>query len=84
MNDYFRIKPRLMDADLDALVTQGIVQRVQVEGWAVPAYVHQTHAKLLKKAAADRLGAQHTTLLSPFDPVVWDRERASTLFDFEG
>ena len=49
----------------------------------VPAYVHQTHAKLLKKAAADRLEPQHTTLLSPFDPVVWDRERASTLFDFD-
>jgi len=83
VNDYFRIKPRLKDADLDALVTQGIVQRVQVEGWAVPAYVHQAHEKLLRRAAAGRLEAQHTTLLSPFDPVVWDRERASTLFDFD-
>lgn len=35
VNDYFRIKPRLKDADLDALVTQGIVQRILVEGWAV-------------------------------------------------
>jgi len=37
VNDYFRIKPRLKDADLDALVTRGTAQRVRVEGWGVPA-----------------------------------------------
>jgi uncharacterized protein YcaQ len=83
VNDYFRIKPRLKDRDLDAMVDQGTVQRVQVEGWDAPAYVHRSHAKLLKQAAAGKLEPQHTTLLSPFDPVVWDRERASALFDFD-
>jgi uncharacterized protein YcaQ len=83
VNDYFRIKPRLKDRDLDALVAQGTVQRVKVEGWDTPVYVHQTHAKLLKRAAAEKLKPQHTALLSPFDPVVWDRERASALFDFD-
>lgn len=83
VHDYFRTKPRLKDADLDALVEQGRVLRVQVQGWDAPGYVHASHAALLKKASAGRLEATHTTLLSPFDPVVWDRERASTFFDFD-
>jgi len=77
VNDYFRTKPRLKNSDLDALVEQGRVLRVAVQGWDAPGYVHAIHAALLKKAIAGRLDATHTTLLSPFDPVVWDRERAS-------
>jgi hypothetical protein len=83
IHDYFRTKPRLRDADLDALVDNGALLRVAVKGWASPAYVHHTHKALLNKAAAGKLQATHTALLSPFDPVVWDRERATTLFDFD-
>ena len=83
VNDYFRTKPRLKDPDLDALVEQGRVLRVTVQGWEAPAYVHASNSAPLKKAIAGRLEATHTTLLSPFDPVVWDRERASTFFDFD-
>nr|WP_315478842.1 crosslink repair DNA glycosylase YcaQ family protein [uncultured Rhodoferax sp.] len=83
VNDYFRTKPRFKDVDLDVLVDAGTVQRVAVEGWDAPGYVHASHAALLKKASAGKLQATHTALLSPFDPVVWDRERASTLFDFD-
>ncbi|QDL55752.1 winged helix-turn-helix domain-containing protein [Rhodoferax aquaticus] len=83
VNDYYRLKPRLKDADLDALVADGTVVRVDVEGWDAPGYVHSAHAALLKKALKGQLLASHTSLLSPFDPVVWDRERASTLFDFD-
>ncbi len=83
VNDYFRLKPRLKDADLDALVEEGSVRRVHVEGWSAPGYVHASHASLLKKAINDKLVADHTTLLSPFDPLVWDRERASSMFGFD-
>lgn len=82
-NDYFRQKPKLKDADLNALVEAGTLLRVEVEGWKLPGYVHHQNKALLKKAAAGQLKATHTTLLSPFDPVVWDRERASVLFDFD-
>ena len=83
INDYFRLKPRLKDRDLVALVDAGVVAQVAVQGWDAPGYVHRSNASLLKKAVAGKLVAQHTTLLSPFDPVVWDRERVFTLFDFD-
>lgn len=83
VHDYFRQKLRLKNADLDALVAQGVVKRVAVQGWAVPGYVHSVHADLLHKAIAGQLRASHTTLLSPFDPLVWDRERASAMFAFD-
>jgi uncharacterized protein YcaQ len=38
---------------------------------------------LLKKALGGKLTATHTTVLSPFDPLVWDRERASIMFGFD-
>lgn len=81
--DYYRTKPRHKDADLDGLVDSGAVIRVEVRGWENPAYVHHEHAGLLQRAVSGKLRATHTTLLSPFDPLVWDRERASTMFGFD-
>ncbi|GAA5080284.1 winged helix-turn-helix domain-containing protein [Lysobacter panacisoli] len=81
--DYFRLRPRVRDADLAPLVEEGALLRVEVKGWDVPGYVHRDFAPQLALAAAGRLRASHATLLSPFDPVVWDRERASELFGFD-
>jgi uncharacterized protein len=81
--DYFRLKPRVTDAELAPLVVEGILMRVDVDGWDEPAYVHASHAGLLEKAMANTLRATRTTLLSPFDPLVWDRARAQELFGFE-
>ena len=83
VHDYYRSKPRLKDQDLDALVEQGVLFRVRVDGWDAPAYVHASQATFLKKAYAGKLLPTHTALLSPFDPIVWDRERALTMFDFD-
>ena len=83
IHDYFRQKPRLKDADLDTLVAREVLRRVDVRGWSGPGYVHRRHADLLQKALDGRLRATHTTLLSPFDPLVWDRERASALWGFD-
>jgi uncharacterized protein len=83
IHDYYRSKPRLKDTDLDALVQEGRLLRVAVQGWSAPAYVHASQSGLLKKALNNKLEAHHTALLSPFDPIVWDRERALTLFDFD-
>jgi len=81
--DYFRTGRRHRDADLDALVESGAVLRVAVDGWRECGYVHPEHLPLLRRAMRGRLQATHGALLSPFDPVVWDRERASTMFGFD-
>lgn len=81
--DYFRSGRRLKDADLDAHVESGELLRIRVDGWSVPAYVHADHREACLAIARGRLRATRTTLLSPFDPVVWDRERAAGLFGFD-
>jgi uncharacterized protein YcaQ len=56
---------------------------VAVDGWEETAYVHRDQSSLLDEATGNLLRATRTTLLSPFDPVVWDRTRALDLFGFE-
>jgi uncharacterized protein YcaQ len=83
INDYFRSGRKLKDADLDAFVDSGELLRIEVEEWKNPAYVHTDHREALALAASGRLRATQTVLLSPFDPVVWDRERATAMFGFD-
>lgn len=81
--DYFRLRPRVSDGEMQPLIEAGRIDKVMVRGWSMPAYVHADLRETLHAAANGRLRATHTTLLSPFDPVVWDRNRALDLFDFE-
>jgi uncharacterized protein YcaQ len=80
--DYFRIKKQGVAALLAALAAEGALAPVAVAGWDGPGYVHPANLPLAERAAAGALTPTGTTLLSPFDPVVWDRERALGLFDF--
>jgi uncharacterized protein len=81
--DYFRSGRKHTDADLQRYVDSGELLRVAVRGWEASGYVHRDHAGLLDRAQLGRLRATHTALLSPFDPVVWDRARASAMFGFD-
>jgi uncharacterized protein len=80
--DYFRTGKKYKDADVESFVDAGDLIRVPVRGWDVPGYVHRENLPLLLRAQRGGLRATHTTLLSPFDPAVWDRARASALFGF--
>ncbi|MRW93212.1 hypothetical protein GJ699_24780 [Duganella sp. FT80W] len=81
ISDYFRTRPPRLDPE--ELVEQGALLRAWVEDWDDPIYIHPDHAQLLEDAAAGALAPTLTTILSPFDPVVWDRRRALELFNFD-
>lgn len=80
--DYFRLGKRGMAERLAGLAQQGLLAEIQVEGLEGAVYLHPTQTGLAQQAAAGALNPTHTTLLSPFDPLVWDRTRARQLFGF--
>ncbi len=81
--DYFRAAKRETLETVAALAREGALLAARVEGWDAPALFHAENRKLVKDAAAGRLKPELTTLLSPFDPLVWDRARARAAFGFD-
>ncbi|MET0811975.1 MAG: crosslink repair DNA glycosylase YcaQ family protein [Microbacterium sp.] len=79
--DYWRIKDRpAIMASLADLVDAGELAPVTVHGWQIAgrpakAWLH-TDAAIPRRVDA-------AAILTPFDPVVWFRDRAERLFDFE-
>ena len=83
IGDYFRHAGKAPRPHPESLVETGELLRIEVADWPWPAYVHPDHAALLKAAQSNRLHPTYCTLLSPFDPLVWDRERALRMFNFD-
>ena len=72
--DYFRLKTVDAKPALERLVDEGELLPVTVKGWKKPAYLHRD-ARIPRRI-------ETVALLSPFDPVVWERERALRMFGF--
>lgn len=74
LRDYFRIMSAQARPAIARLVADGELIPCEVDGWSRPAYLY---------AGAARPRAVHAeALLSPFDSLVWQRERTEMLFDF--
>ena len=73
--DYFRLKMPRVRPVLAELVSEGTLREVTVEGWDAPAY-------LLPETAVPTNGASPAALISPFDSLIWDRDRTERLFGF--
>jgi uncharacterized protein YcaQ len=69
---------RLTRAEVRAVIDDTSLVEVHVAGWREPAWAHPTAL-----AAIAKRGRHRTTLLSPFDSLVWDRRRTRRMFGFE-
>ncbi len=71
--DYHRLTGEQVDMGLPG---SGL-RPVSVRGWAAPAWADPRALE-----AVDARGRHRTTLLSPFDSLVWDRKRTERIFGF--
>jgi uncharacterized protein len=74
LRDYFRLPVAETKTAIRELIEAGTLIPATVAEWTHQAYIHRD-AKLPRKAGG-------TALLSPFDPIVWQRDRTHRLFNF--
>lgn len=81
--DYYRLPKREVFNRLPEMVARGELLEVRVKEWNDSALYSPHHEPLIQSAVRSQLEASQTTLLSPFDPVTWDRTRARELFNYD-
>lgn len=77
LRDYFRLPTKEAAMRLAELVEEGRLVPVSVEGWKQQGYLHH-EAKIPRASKIADVAA----LLSPFDSLIWERQRTERLFDF--
>ena len=73
--DYFRLLASTAAPILARLAREGRIEEVTVDGWNGPVYLDLDAVRPRRIVGS--------ALLSPFDPVMWNRERAERMFGFE-
>ena len=75
IQDYFRTRSPKTPTLLAELVEEGLLRKVAVEGWGLESF------------APSDFGTEEqispTCVLSPFDPITWNRERLRRIFNFD-
>ncbi|HDT1601985.1 MULTISPECIES: winged helix-turn-helix domain-containing protein [Enterobacter] len=79
--DYYRLRQPALKPLLEMWQQEQRIIPVMVETLG-EMWLHKELFPLLPQALEGKLQATHSTVLSPFDPVVWDRKRAEQLFGF--
>jgi uncharacterized protein YcaQ len=74
LRDYFRLAPGPTATAVDELTATGELLPVTIDGWRRPAFLHAEGPKPKR--------IERRALLSPFDPLIFERTRTEQLFGF--
>ncbi|MGH3458550.1 winged helix-turn-helix domain-containing protein [Aeromicrobium sp.] len=74
LRDYFRLQPEPTARAISTLVDAGELLPGTIAGWKRPVFLHAEAARPRR--------VQARALLSPFDPLIFERTRTEVLFDF--
>jgi uncharacterized protein YcaQ len=81
--DYYRLPKSKQESVLGSLVESGEILHVNLEGFESAGYIHKDNMKLYESIVSGSTNSDRTVILSPFDPLLWDRTRLKTLFGFD-
>jgi uncharacterized protein YcaQ len=79
--DYYRLKLAPTTGALDELVESGAIHRVAVDGWTHRG--ETIDAYMVSGTTIPTRAPRVSTILTPFDPITWNRARASRMFGFD-
>jgi uncharacterized protein YcaQ len=83
LRDYYRLSKALIQKALKTLISNHSIHNLQVDGWSDSIWVSSRVWEEFKNTNIKADILLHTTLLSPFDSLIWDRKRTLELFDFD-
>ncbi len=72
--DYYRLRMPQARPLIEQLASEGRIVEVEVKGWDRAAYLHP-EARIPRKV-------EGRALLSPFDNLIWNRDRVERIWDF--
>jgi len=81
--DYYRLKSNDTQNAIRTLIDKRKILLFESENFPEGILVHIDNLDLMDQALSGNLKAEYTTILSPFDPLIWDRARTKDLFDFD-
>lgn len=81
--DYYRLKQKEVQNSIQTLIDKQKILIVDSADFPEGILIHKDNLSLMDQTMNGNLKAEHTSILSPFDPLIWDRIRTKELFDFD-
>jgi len=82
ISDYYRIEKKNVQKAINFLLKESILIELHVDEFPDTLYTTKKNYDTLARIIKDEIKIRLTTLLSPFDNLIWHRDRTETLFKF--